>query len=281
MDSWKTAPLYVERKLLIIGSNYREANRRASTQLSVASATYEPLSGTENDVRDLRSTFQGRGYSVQTMTQEAFSREDVLDRVATFLSTASPGDVRAIVFTGHSHKYGTSPAMIPPISPSNTIGADDWNQNIRSYAKPGVIVLSIIATCFSGGFAEQGVRITDFNHAQGVQDGLSPDVPIYITFSSSGVHETAYESSLGSHEPQCRDHFLWALAETARDPEVLNWHHFVETLRERFAYARVKGAEGLREGTLRWLCQHRQHPEFTVARPGRFPAWHSIFPAVP
>ncbi|KAG8701310.1 hypothetical protein FRC09_005445 [Ceratobasidium sp. 395] len=281
MDSWKTAPLYVERKLLIIGSNYREANRRASTQLSVASVAYEPLSGIESDVRDLRSTFQGRGYSVQTMTQEDFSRVDVLDRVAMFLSTASPGDVRAIVFTGHSHKYDTSAAMIPPISPSNTIGADDWNQNIRSHAKPGVIVLSIIATCFSGGFAEQGVRITDFDHAQGVQDGLSPDVPIYITFSSSGAHEAAYESSLGSHEPQCRDHFLWALAGTARDSGIRNWHHFVETLRERFGYARVKGAEGLRDGTLPWLCQHPQHPEFTVARPGRFPAWHSIFPAVP
>ncbi|KAG9124137.1 hypothetical protein FRC07_012707 [Ceratobasidium sp. 392] len=282
VDSWATAPLYhVNRKLLIIGSNYANSNVIPSTRLSVASTTYERLSGTENDVRDLRSTFQERGYSVETMTQEDFDRADVLEVVARFLRSASPGDVRAIVFTGHSRRYGTSlPAMIPPIAPTNTIGADDWNSNIRTHARPGVIVLSIIATCFSGGFAEQGVRITDFDHPreeiQGADSSL--DVPIYITFSSSGPHETAYESALGSHETRCRDHFLWALAGTARDHRVRTWHQFVETLRERFAYARVKGAEGLREGTLPWLCAHPQHPEFTVAQPTRFPAWHSIFP---
>ncbi|KAG8738150.1 hypothetical protein FRC10_007243 [Ceratobasidium sp. 414] len=166
-ESFKSAEQWCEHKMLIIGSSYNGHNRQTSTRLSSASAS-SPLAAMERDINHLELIFQARGYDVKTMTGGDFDRARVLGEVARFLAPALPGDVRAIVFTGLSDRLGSGPLpMILPGTSSDVIITDrDWDQNIRAHTKPGVTVLSILSTCFAGGFAEQGVQITDFTRPQ-------------------------------------------------------------------------------------------------------------------
>ncbi|KAG8735902.1 hypothetical protein FRC10_010027 [Ceratobasidium sp. 414] len=265
--------------MLIIGSSYTDDNGQTSTRLSSAS-TWGPLPAIEHDVNDLKSTFQARGYDVKAMTGGDFDRARVLGEVARFLAPALPGDVRAIVFTGHSDRLDSGPlAMILPGTPSDVIiTARDWNQNIRAHTKPGVIVLSILSTCFAGGFAEQGVQITDFTRPQEVENFASLTAPILVTFSSSGSQERSYESPLGDYEPQDHDHFLWALARTAREQNGQNWQQFVARLKDSFALARSMGSMGAPEGPLKWMWGNPQSPAFFTTFPDHLPALKILLP---
>ncbi|KAG8693212.1 hypothetical protein FRC09_010655 [Ceratobasidium sp. 395] len=265
--------------MLIIGSNYEADTGRTSTRLSTVSA-WDPLPAMQHDVVDLESTFRTRGYHVETMPHECFDRQGVLDEVARFLQCALPGDVRAIVFTGHSTETSEGPPamVLPGIHSEFTITSQDWNRNIRANARPGVIVVSILATCFAGGFVDQGVRITDFAHLKEVEDCASFNAPILVTFSSSGSQERSYESPIHEHEPRDRDHFLWALATTAREPSVRTWQQFNTKLRDAFALARTAGSMYAGEGALRWMWDHPQCPVFATTTPGFIPPLHSIFP---
>ncbi|QRV77254.1 ICE-like protease (caspase) p20 domain protein [Ceratobasidium sp. AG-Ba] len=272
IDTWTTARQIVERKMLIIGSSYNTPARRA-TEVNIISPLYGSLYGVKNDVRELRSAFQTRGYSIQTMTSQEFDREDVLTEIAEFLAPALPGDIRAIVFSGHAEMNPdlATPNIVLPAGPDSFISADDWTQVIRTHAKPGVVVLSIFATCHSGGFAEQDACITDLS-LSGSTDTPSWSSPIHITFSSSRSTEQTFESPLGYGHTQSHDHFLWALAQTAREPQVRNWKDFADLLTEYFFYARVRGVEtmGTNEG-LRWLRDHPQHPELVIEDRGNVP----------
>ncbi|KAG8711016.1 hypothetical protein FRC08_016427 [Ceratobasidium sp. 394] len=282
IESYKTAEQWCERKMLIIGSSYTDDNGQTNARLSSAS-TWDPLTAIEHDVNDLESTFKARGYDVETMTRGDFDRARVLDEVARFLVPALPGDVRVIVFTGHSIRLDTgSPAMVLPGTPSDvTIPAREWNQNIRAHTKPGVIVLSILSTCFAGGFAEQDVRITDFTLPQEVENVGSFNAPILVTFSSCGSQERSYESPLGDYELQERDHFLWALARTARAPDVHTWQQFVARLKDSFAFARSIGSLGAPEGPLKWMWDNPQNPVLTATFPLHLPALKILLPVTP
>ncbi|KAG8768581.1 hypothetical protein FRC12_005480 [Ceratobasidium sp. 428] len=215
------------------------------------------------------------------MTQEHLGRQEVLDEVAKLLEDALPGDVRAIVFSGHLVRKGTDlPTMIiPSVSSDIIIECQDWNQNIRTKAKPGVIVLSILATCYAGGFVDQGVPVTDFIRLEEVVDFESLNAPILVTFSSSGSQELSYrESAIDGYDSQDRDHFLWALARTAREPSVQTWQQFVDKLRDAFAVARTMGSAAAEERPLRWMWANPQYPVFTTSMPGCLPALRTILP---
>ncbi|KAG9121070.1 hypothetical protein FRC07_003118 [Ceratobasidium sp. 392] len=253
--SWKTAEQTCERRMLIMGSSYA----------SHTTSGWSPLSSTSNDVRDLASAFYERGYTVETMVQDNFSKHDILMNVARFLSSALSGDVCAIVFTGHSTGLGAGTSgIIPPGTPSDIVAAEEWNRTIRSYAKPGVIVISILATCFAGGFAEQEVQIVDFSHVQDMSSLRRLNAPVIVNFSSSRSHERSYESTLGSYDQESHDHFLWALAKTAANTEIQTWEQFLQRLEEAFIFARSLGATTATEEPLDWLYEHPQHPSLTT-----------------
>ncbi|KAG8695747.1 hypothetical protein FRC09_008963, partial [Ceratobasidium sp. 395] len=268
------------RRALIIAFDYKHTDSLGDSQSDIIIS----LNSASNDARDLAATFGDRGYSVETVVEEAYNREEILNTIAGFLNSAVAGDVRVIIFSGHATRTdgtSSSPAMVLPVASANKLHADDWNRNIRAHAKPGVVVLSVIATCYSGGFVERGTRIIDVEHMPKAE-GIVND-PIYITFSASGPFEVAYESPIDSDDPEYHCHLLWAVAGTVRDREVKSWDEFIMGLRERFGYARVKGlaGRGAREGQdgVKWLCDHPQHPEFTTTAPGYLPAWDAIFPA--
>jgi hypothetical protein len=220
----------------------------------------EQLSGAQNDGNDLESIFRRRGYSVQNMAQQDFNRDEILKVVAEFLASAFAGDVRAIVFAGDSIRLQSNhpPAIVPPTCkpPAVTISVRDWNDNIQRHTKAGVIVLSILSTCFSGGFGEQDVRITDFSRPTEVQDVTSSETPIFVTFSSSASSEEACESAVHLDNEQCRDHFLWALAATARNPQVQTWEVFIRTLSDNFSYTRSMVSTVAEDAGLEWLFSH-------------------------
>lgn len=266
MDSWHTAIPYYERRMLIIGSNYRTSN--AANRLSLCS-----LNGATNDTRSLESCFANRGYTVETLTGDKFNKQETLHRVATFLSTALAGDVRAIIFTGHSIKIQSDQrlAIVPPDSAdeADTIPAEVWNENIRESTKAGVIVLSIFACCRAGGFAEQNVSLTDFNNPSTSRSNIAAsNTPVFITFSSSRPDQDTYESRVSTDgQSDDYDHFLWALAKTARDRNVGDWRTFARRLREHFSNARTIGSYWARESgaasTLEaWRSNHPQTPQF-------------------
>lgn len=279
IDTYHTAPDGPERRLLIIGSCYSRGTKvHPGTSYDLV---FERLSGVIEDTNNLQSVFRGRGYSVETLVEHDFDKKTVLDRVAAFLEPALPGDVRAIVFTGHSMLQGRQASIVPPIleNSESFIPADCWNDNIRRTAKPGVIVLSIFASCFSGALMQQRVKLTDFSFPARAHDephtpeapnpGLS-QTPIFITFSSGQHDERSKESEAppkgGSRGPFC-DNFLWALAETARDTRVRNWDDFIRTLHTAFHLARSYGATA-EDDPLEWLLQNPQNPQITVSQTG-------------
>jgi hypothetical protein len=260
-----------QRKLLIIGTNYDSNARRQTTNCSYAE-TLSPLYGAFNDTGDLRTAFRKRGYSVHTLGERDFDRVQLLREIGNFLASARAGDVRAIIFTGHSVQLGPDqiPAIVPPIcmTEEDAIPAPLLDETIRTCASAGVIVLSIFATCMSGGFMQQSVKLTDFNQAMATHNIRSSNNPIFITFSSSEISESSYESAVLPHDPEIHDHFLWALASTAKNREVTDWGSFVKTLETTFNFARTVGSVwGETEAgkpALQWLLENSQTPYFTV-----------------
>jgi hypothetical protein len=261
-----------ERRLLIIGGGHRTAT------CSYAD-TFRQLSGVLNDRNNLRSTFKPRGYSVQTMVEVEYDRTQILENIAEFLSTAIAGDVRVIVFTGHTARVGPDQriAIIPPNCPSEgeTITADVWHHTINTSAGSGVLVVSVFAACESGAILQQMqnidiIRLTDFNRLADTQHTGDPNGPIHIALSSSGATQLSYEyfAPCRSSDPRSHDPFLWALAETVRRPNINDWGSFVETLQNIFDFVR---ATGFQHGgdyefpyDLEWLLENPQTPRMAI-----------------
>lgn len=275
-SSWKTAQDGCERRLLILGSRY--SGSPVQRMRTPYESRLQSLKGVVGDTNDLRSAFQRRGYSVETLVEEEFNRQTALDRVAEFLRPAVAGDVRAIIFTGHATEDGD---IIPPICGIGTsqdlIPPSVWTENIQNNVKPGVIVLSIFASCFSGNLMKQSVKLTDFGcpaRTPSVFDApdASPDshvapseTPIFITFNSSKENERSHESEDPLSEDRTSDHFLSALATTARDTEIKDWSDFIKTLQVAFCLARSLGATGSND-PVKWLIENPQHPGATMSR---------------
>ncbi|QRV92083.1 hypothetical protein RhiJN_20101 [Ceratobasidium sp. AG-Ba] len=274
--TYETAKQTCERKALIIGSSYDDCNKRLSVRFG--DGVIEPLEGLQGDVEDLASGFRVRGYNVQIMTCLEFSREDLLHRMASFLSDALVGDVRVIVFTGHTLKDDQgSPYMILPGTCSMlSISACEWYENIRKHTGPGVIVLSIFSTCYSGAFVENIVRISNFTSPGEVETPSCLTAPLIVTLGSSGPQESAYESSLGEYELQVRDHFLWSLARAARNHKLQTWEQFMKMLQEYFALARSFGSTTAPEGFDEWLRLNPQSPVISVTPQEKLPYFPSF-----
>ncbi|KAG9099041.1 hypothetical protein FS749_002238 [Ceratobasidium sp. UAMH 11750] len=104
------------------------------------------------------------------------------------------------------------------------IPADLWESTIRKNTQPGVIVLSIFASCFSGDPMKQEIDLKDLNQdtSNTVQDSTSNPSPILVTFTSAAPNQLSYESSPIETERPWRvsDHSLYALDKTARSPDV-------------------------------------------------------------
>jgi hypothetical protein len=258
------------RKILIIGSSYKRDERRTATMFSIIT-----LDGALEDKKQLREVFTERTYSVETLFNTTFTREDVLLRVAQFVRNAESGDVRAIAFTGHAYRTEDGTVMlIPPHCPSRkmAIPQTDWDQNICDNTKSGVIVLSIMAHCFSGDFMKQGLDHRDWDSA-----ALDPDIkteqPIYITFSSTSSDQSAYESAVERNNPGCvLDHFVHALVKAMRDPNSKTWVDFFTAFKVYFEQARscaswVDKTELRENKTIAagWRLNNRQEPCFSAS----------------
>ncbi|QRV92082.1 ICE-like protease (caspase) p20 domain protein [Ceratobasidium sp. AG-Ba] len=280
--SYATAKQLAPRKMLIIGSSYSKRTEQMSTRISVISSMCS-LYATQHDVKSLASAFRRQGYSVDTMVdRQNIDKNNLLREVGDFLELALPGDVRALVFTGHSIREddGSTSMVLPGIPCCIRISAEEWNNNIREHAKPGVIVLSVISSCYSGAFIDQPVRIANFTDPEQVTDAVTRDAPILITFSSCGPKERGYESWVGDHTAP-RDLFLWALAAAARDPRLQTWSEFMSMLQDYFAHARATAASLTAEGAREWLYKFRQTPMVTAPSSVPFPTLETLFPRKP
>ncbi|KAH7337275.1 hypothetical protein B0J17DRAFT_758642 [Rhizoctonia solani] len=272
-----------ERGLLIIGSSHREPTPYADA--------LPPLFGIQNDRDKLRTAFQNRKYSVETMVEEEGDKREIMRRVGNFLATAEEGNIRVIVFTGHAVRIGTDQrfALIPwgCASDDDTITAAEWQGIILKNAGAGVVVVSVFATCMSGAAAEQSVRLTDFGQIierQSLVPNL-PNGPIQIILSSSGDTQSSFEYDTPSRHPgsNWHDYFLWALAETTQRTDVNNWESFVKTLQAAFNYVRtasLRNSSFQYPQDLNWLLLNPQTPRIFVSSqiPSRLqPGFRSIF----
>ncbi|QRV86998.1 ICE-like protease (caspase) p20 domain protein [Ceratobasidium sp. AG-Ba] len=179
----------ITRKMLIIGSHYTRGVRRTYTISSTIT-----LESPTSDKNRLRESFEQRGYSVHSLINDVFDREQALNTIAEFIATGHCGDVRAIVFTGHAD----GDRVVPPVCPSRelAISAEEWERTVRDNAQPGVIVLSIFATCFSGHFMQQPIDLRDTSSATVSslpRTMLGEGNPVLVTFSSAARDERSYE----------------------------------------------------------------------------------------
>ncbi|KAF8695628.1 hypothetical protein RHS03_07980, partial [Rhizoctonia solani] len=258
------------RKLLIIGNSYKECDQ-VKRMFSI-----QTLDGVHEDRDQLAQVFKERSYSIETLVEESFDKQSALSRVARFLGDAKSGDVRAIVFTGHGypHDDGTT-SLIPPKCPKKTdaIPCTEWDQNIRNHARPGVIVLSIMAHCYSEQVMKQ-------NLDQRQWETLAPtdeikDGPTYLTFAAS--KGSAYESWVTRNlEPtpnRTNDHFIHALASSIRliDVATSTWSDFFREFDKYFQQARSCASWQDRPALSiasvpKWRESHDQTPSFTASR---------------
>ncbi|KAF8597343.1 hypothetical protein BDV93DRAFT_562379 [Ceratobasidium sp. AG-I] len=267
----------ISRKILVIGSNYNSRPRRT---FSISSDI--TLEGAVSDKNIIKDTFAQRGYSGHSMVNDTFDQEAALDEVSRFLSTAHCGDVRAIVFTGHaiSAVHDPGPALVPPNCPARelAIPAHVWEQTILNSAEAGVVVLSIFASCFSGGFMQQPINMQNLDVIPDDAPGTYPPAgPILITFSSTSPNQLSYESSIEDKDPwRVADHFLHALSRTAQSPLVNDWASFVSTLESEFQAARDIGSSFDPDRTLEeWQADSPQTPMLTASSLPNFP---TLFP---
>ncbi|KAG8735901.1 hypothetical protein FRC10_010026 [Ceratobasidium sp. 414] len=277
----------VERKLLVIGSNYD--CKRAST--FVYRQSLRSLQGAHLDAKSLKSAFRKRTYSVQTLVGNQFDRGTVLEKVASFLRSAKkPGDVRAIIFTGHARRmYQGAVALVPPLcrDEGDLIPADLWEKTVRENTEPGVIVLSIFASCMSGGLMRQRVDLKDLSSFSPPDEKASPKTPIFVTFASSEEHQLSYESTVSLNEdgtPRTGDHFLRALTLAARERNVTDWQSFIETIQRKFDQLRLIGAYCAELGSgsdvthESWLERSPQQPVISASQL-HLPPFQSVFPS--
>ncbi|KAB5590925.1 hypothetical protein CTheo_5619 [Ceratobasidium theobromae] len=292
--SFMTAPS-VGRRLLIIGGG-----RKNSSQAGYA-GTFSRLDGIPNDRDNLRSAFEPRGYSVHTMVDVEYNRVQILQNIAHFLSTAVEGDIRVIVFTGHATRIGCGDDRRIVLIPSNcpaeedAISANSWYETVRTHAAPGVVVISIFATCYSGAIPPSldsdnagtiNTTLKDFAfHLEKLhtQHPESASGPTHIALTSSGDAQSSYEyfAPSRSNTPRLHDHFLWALAEAVKRPNIGDWEPFVETLQNSFNFVRAVSLT-LRPGSnesngsyefpnnLDWVLSHPQSPRLAIPG-GRLP----------
>lgn len=234
------------RRILIVGSTYARGVRRTATMFSVIT-----LEGIEEDKEFVKHEFRDRGYSVESMVNDEFTPETVLSRVARFFEDADSGDVRAVVFTGHAWRLHGGPVLlIPPNCPTRdqAISEPDWQTNIQKHAKPGVIVFSILAHCFSGDFMRQPFDLRDSHNIPTLEPSSAPG-PVFVTFSSTSGDMRAYESSIEHTTPfRIADHFLHALVSTMHSPDVQDWDQFFHTFDQKFREVRAVAARIAEDG---------------------------------
>ncbi|QRW19930.1 ICE-like protease (caspase) p20 domain protein [Rhizoctonia solani] len=309
VSSWYTADSR-ERKLLIIGSGYDSENfRRATAETNATLATLSPLRGVSHDVKSLTSVFNKRSFIVEKLVGDSFNAQDVLDKVKEFLSDAIEGDVRAIVFTGHATctQADGKVAIVPPSGCHRTsnpdeglISADAWREAVNQSTQPGVIVLSIFASCLSGGIMDQPINIRDLNgpvttEAALPSSQLSSPAPIFITFASSQFNQNTYESIVGPPKDlkdlkdskewidQYRygDHFLRAFTLAARDPRAVDWERFIRVLEDKLSKLRNIGAYCAENDpdvrNFNWLEDHPQVPVYGSSKIN-IPALEDVLP---
>ncbi|KAH7332994.1 hypothetical protein B0J17DRAFT_771477 [Rhizoctonia solani] len=221
------------RRILIIGSSYKDRGE-VKRMFSIDS-----LDGVFEDRDQLKTLFRERGYSVQTLLEEGFNKERALARVAEFLQDAEPGNVRAIVFTGHGHTHDDGTVwLVPPECPSTkeAISRLEWDKNIQQNAHSGVVVFSVMAHCYSGDVMKQAF---DFRGLEALAQFNNIE-PVYLTFAASDT--TAFESRVTRpHQPACNsDHFIHALVGAIRSIDVATgtWREFFEEFDRQFQRAR-------------------------------------------
>jgi hypothetical protein len=207
----------------------------------------ETLEGALDEKEDLKHEFQQRGYSVRSLVNGEFSRDDVLAKIAELLQDAEAGDVRAIVYTGHAWCEEGGPVMlVPPQCPciKGAILEADWEANIRKHAKPGVIVFSILAHCF-GDFMTQDFNLRQW-HDTVPRNQANSDAPgpIFVTFSATSSGMSAYESRLGPGSSRVTDHFIHALVSTMRSTGVHDWETFFRIFQGKFESTRAAASQG-------------------------------------
>ncbi|KAG9096148.1 hypothetical protein FS749_009019 [Ceratobasidium sp. UAMH 11750] len=207
------------------------------------------LEGAESDAEALKQTLRRKGYLTHQVVNNDFDRSTALSKISEFLQRSYPGDVRIIVFTGHAYIRPTQPgrpAIVPPRCPdeNSAISSEQWEQTVRKNAEPGVIVLSIFASCHAGAFMPQDHSLSQLDKELLFTQppGSNLREPIFLTFASSAVGESSFESEVAGEFPctaaRKADHFLHALHLTASSPLVRNWGCFLSTLEQNFRRTR-------------------------------------------
>ncbi|KAG9088679.1 hypothetical protein FRC06_001928 [Ceratobasidium sp. 370] len=192
----------ISRKILIIGGDYRRGARRTSTISSAIT-----LESPSSDKEQLGESFRPRGYSVHSMVNNYFDRNEALVRVSSFLSTARCRDVRAIMFMGHAAGVNGQgrPALVPPNypDPEMAIPAELWESTIRENTQPGVIVLSIFASCFSEDFMQQEIDLKVLNQSTSdtTPSSTSTPGPILLTSTLAAPDQLSCESPVETEHP--------------------------------------------------------------------------------
>ncbi|KAH7333011.1 hypothetical protein B0J17DRAFT_771490 [Rhizoctonia solani] len=254
------------RKALLIGSSYK--NRiDIYSRFSVSS-----LDGFPEDFGKMESIFTERGYCVETLPDEGFDRNRILTWIAHFIDHAKSGDVRAIVFSGHGHAYEDGAvSLIPPECPSNNaaITCTEWSQNIRDHARPGVVIFSIMAHCYSGEVMKQEFDRQVWE-VPSVMKPSKKDEPIYLTFAAGD--KAAYESRLANNPPgHTGDHFIHALIGAIQSVNVATdtWSEFFEAFDWHFQRVRLRASWVVQESTgssnPHWSLNHAQAPRFSAS----------------
>ncbi|KAB5588429.1 ICE-like protease (caspase) p20 domain containing protein [Ceratobasidium theobromae] len=273
-NSATTSAAAPSRKILIIGSPYNRDERRTATMFSART-----LDGVNEDKRQLQEAFEQRNYLVDTMVNNVFTRDQVLAKVANFVGDAERGDVRAVAFTGHAFCAADGTVMlVPPFCPDQTaaIPRDEWDKNIQENSKPGAIIFSIMAHCFSGQFMKQDLEYPNWEQVVSDSDpDAKAEQAIYVTFSASSGEQAAFQSSVERDNPRfVSDHFVYSLVRAMRDSKAQSWRDFFTTFENYFSKARSCASLAAKEGqdehgrvapVEAWRANNEQVPSFSAS----------------
>ncbi|KAG8785835.1 hypothetical protein FRC12_017128 [Ceratobasidium sp. 428] len=262
------------KQILILGSNYTHDDSRTFTVCSKMT-----LEGAENDAEALKTTLRRQGYLTHDIINNELDRSTVLRKISNFLAFSYPGDIRIIVFTGHAYTQSTQPMIVPPCCPTkeSAISPELWEQTVRDNARAGVIVLSIFANCYAGGFMQQDHLLSQLDNQLPFTQPPNLDTrePIFLTFASSLLEECSFESPVAgwhTHDAiRVADHFLHALNLTASSPLVNNWGAFIAALENNFRRTRERCFTDPDD-----IIKNPQTPKLTYSC---LPPFSTLFPA--
>jgi hypothetical protein len=134
------------------------AGRRRALTIGIDKYETQPLSGCVADARSAAAVLKGLGFDVQTLFDEAATRQGIATAIDRLLAESGPGDTVAVHYAGHGTQLpdlnrddGFDEAWVPYDYPSGEFFIDDdQGELFDRYRAAGVELVLFTDCCHSG-----------------------------------------------------------------------------------------------------------------------------------